>query len=61
MGKNMWLGLVEIGVGALLASPADEAGLAILSGGSSLAISPAQISVTGAIGILMVLDGLRRV
>jgi len=60
MAKNTLMGLGELAIGFLLASPVDEAGLAILTGGASLIASPAQIPVSGAIGILLAIDGLGR-
>jgi len=61
MKKNFWLGAVEIGAGVLLASPADEAGAAILSGGVTAPAAIAQLPVTAAVGALLIFDGLRRI
>lgn len=53
-------GLIEIGLGLFLISPADELVTAGASFGFSLPSAPAQLVGTGAVGAILVIDGLRR-
>lgn len=58
--KFSLLGAAEVAAGLFLASPADEAGMALLSGGASGVISLVQLPATAALGTLLTLDGLKR-
>lgn len=51
-------GAIMTAVGGLLVTPADEAIVAAATGGAGLAVAPAQLPVTGAIGSALVLTGI---
>ncbi len=59
--KNLFIGLGEIAIGAILISPADEIATAIGSGGTSLLVAPQQLAGTAVIGLVLLYDGIKRI
>lgn len=55
-----WLAVGEVVLGALLISPADEIAFSSVTGGTGLAVAPFQAVGTGAVGFILLFDGLRR-
>lgn len=61
MKNDLLIGVIEVGVGIFLASPADEAIITTASGGTGAVLAPVQAPATAVIGGLFILDGMRRV
>ena len=61
MKNKKIIGVIEISIGGLLASPLDETAVATTTAGVSLPTAPAQAIGTGILGTLLILDGFRRI
>ena len=57
---NKLIGILEIGIGIFLASPADEVATVVATKGLSLPVAKGQLAGTALLGSLLILDGTRR-